>query len=276
MMLDLKQLDSQDELSDLKQAYLSQVVAPLDGMWLCGFVPQATHFGVYSKGSVVGYYCLNDEGFMLQFYLAPAYQDQATTLFSSLFDGGNLQVCDANGAFVSTAEPQFLSYCLDHFSSFEVNALMYQLANSDEVPSNRELSILGEALNSKQLNEAVSFAHSAIGAPREWLQGYFLNLIERQELFGAWTEGRLIATGECRGYDSYQTDYADVGMIVGEQDRGKGLATRVLKDLVVIARRRELKPICSTEKSNIAAQKAIVRSGFVAQHRILKFIKDAG
>jgi len=153
---------------------------------------------------------------------------------------------------------------------------MYQLASSDASLSNKKLSILGQDLNSGQLDEAVSFAHSATGAPREWLNDYFDNLIKRQELFGSWTAGRLIATGECRGYDDYQTEYADLGMIVGEQQRCKGVATRVLKDLVVIAKSRELKPICSTEKSNVAAQKAIVRSGFVAQHRILKFLKDVG
>lgn len=129
-------------------------------------------------------------------------------------------------------------------------------------------------MSSEQLDAAVAFAHSAIGAPREWLNDYFNNLIDRQELFGSWAEGRLIATGECRGYDSYQTDYADVGMVVSVLERGKGVATAVLKDLVIIAKRKQLEPICSTEKSNIGAQKAIVRSGFVAQHRILKFINE--
>lgn len=275
-MLDIKQLDSQNELKALKQAYLGETVAPLDGMWLSGFVPQARHFGIYSNANLVGYYCLNDEGFVLQFYLEPAFQNHATTLFNSLFAGVDLQIDNANGAFVSTAEPQFLSYCLDQFDCFEVNTMMYQLANSGEGLANENLSVLGEALNPKQLDEAVSFAHSAIGAPREWLSGYFLNLIERQELFGSWTNGHLIATGECRGYDAYQTEYADVGMIVGEQERCKGVASNVLKDLVLIAKRRELEPICSTEKRNIAAQKAIVRSGFVAKHRILKFIKQVG
>lgn len=275
-MLDRIQLDSLEILEELKKSYLDQTVAPLDGMWLCGFVPQASHYGFYSKGNLVGYYCLNDEAFVLQFYLAPEYQDQSRELFDSLFAGGDLQAGNANGSFVSTAEPQFLSYCLDHFNSFEVNALMYQLANSNDVPSNTALTILGEALKPKQLDEAVSFAHLAIGAPREWLQGYFVNLIEREELFGKWTEGRLIATGECRAYDAYQTQYADIGMIVGEQERCKGVATRVLQDLVLIAKRRGLHAICSTEKDNIAAQKAITRSGFLAKHRILKFTNNVG
>jgi hypothetical protein len=165
-MFDIKQLDSQALLNDLKLAYLSQTVAPLDGMLLCRMVPQATHFGFYSQGNLVRYYCLNDEGFVLRFYLDPAHQNQATEIFSLLFENSSSHVANAKGAFVSPAELQFLSYCLDHFHSFQVNALMYQLASSDELSANQELSILSEALSSAQLDEAVAFAHSARGSTR--------------------------------------------------------------------------------------------------------------
>jgi hypothetical protein len=42
---------------------------------------------------------------------------------------------------------------------------------------------------------------------------------------------RLLATGEIRGYDVFQTDYVDIGVIVTESERGKGLATQVLRQL---------------------------------------------
>lgn len=121
----------------------------------------------------------------------------------------------------------------------------------------------------------VAFTNEVIGAPKEWLIGYFDNLIKRRELFCVSDNGRVIASGECRGYDVYQTDYADLGMIVAESERGKGLATTVLKELVTIAGAKGLKPICSTEAGNMAAQKAITRAGFVAPHRIVQFDAQA-
>ncbi len=103
------------------------------------------------------------------------------------------------------------------------------------------------------------------------MSAYFANLIARGELFGASRDGQLIATGECRVSDPYLPKVADIGVIVAKQERSKGLATLVLQDLVLIAKQGGFNAICSTEKSNIAAQKAIVRAGFVAGNRILEF-----
>ena len=124
---------------------------------------------------------------------------------------------------------------------------------------------------SEQLSEMVDFAKINVGAPEQWLTGYYTNLINRRELFGFWQNGRLLAAGESRGYDEYQTDYADLGVIVDESARGNGLATNVLKQLTIITEDKGLKPILSTEKNNIGAQKAISRAGFFAGNRIVQF-----
>ena len=122
-----------------------------------------------------------------------------------------------------------------------------------------------------EVSEAVDFAVASIGASAEWLNGYFTNLINRQELFGVWENGRLVATGESRGYDEYQTEYADLGVIVAESERCRGLATQVLKQLDAMNKANGLKSICSTEKTNVAAQKAIGQAGFFASNRIVQF-----
>ena len=86
-----------------------------------------------------------------------------------------------------------------------------------------------------------------------------------------WDAGRLVSMGESRGFDEYQTDYADLGVIVAEPGRGRGLATKVLKALVVMNEAKGLKSICSTENENVAAQKAIGRAGFFSGNRIVQF-----
>lgn len=37
--------ETSPELQTLKEGYIQQCTAPLDGMWLTGFVPMAAHFG---------------------------------------------------------------------------------------------------------------------------------------------------------------------------------------------------------------------------------------
>ena len=269
-MLEIRKLESTEPLLEMKHAYVQQATDPLDGMWLCGFVPMATHFGFYDEAELVGFCCANDQGYLLQFYLPPRHQNRSSHLFEEILKSTGSPIPKISGAFVSTAEPRFLSLCADHFSAFEVNALMYQL----ESPSSghpHDASMALPVLEPAQLSEAVGFANAAIGAPENWLKGYYSNLIRRQELYGRWENERLVATGESRGFDYYQTECADLGVIVAESERGKGLATRILKQLVSMNEIRGLRSICSTEKGNLGAQKAIRRAGFFASHRILEF-----
>ena len=265
--MQVRKMESTEPLRPFKEQYIRQATAPLDGMWLCGFVPMATHFGLYDDSELAGFFCVNDEGFLLQFFVAEGFRQRSSELFGRILQDGAAPVGPIRGAFVSTAEPLYLSLCLDLFSKFEVNALMYQHTGAPQPESDLELTVL----QLDHLSEAIDFAIDSIGAPEDWLRGYYTNLIERRELFGLWQDDRLVAAGESRGYDEYQVGYADVGIIVAKSERGRGLATRVLRQLVRDNEARGLESICSTESTNLAAQKAIGRAGFFAGHRILRF-----
>lgn len=271
-MLEIKNIESLGDISKLKKQYFSQSTAPLDGMWHFGFVPMSDHFGFYENSCLVGYCCINGEGYMLQFYLSPAAKTKATELFSFIAQQNSDVIGDVNGAFVSTAESEYLSLCLDNSSSFKVNALMYQQNSLLKTETIKPIGMKLAELD--QLDKFVKFAAANIGAPEQWLSEYFGNLIERQELLGYWGNDKLLATGECRLFDEYQIEYADLGMIVAESERGKGIATLVLKNLINQATIKGLKPICSTESSNIGAQKAIARAGLVSSNRIIQFDFD--
>ncbi|MEZ9502838.1 GNAT family N-acetyltransferase [Vibrio sp. 10N.286.51.B11] len=272
-MLDIKKISVLSDLSELKTAYFAESTAPLDGMWHFGFVPMSDHYGFYEDDKLVGYCVLNGEGYLLQFYLAPTANTNIEDLFTLIVENNSSVIGEVKGAFVSTAEPQYLSLCMDNTHSFKVNSLMYcqdQEANSSR-NSGRIEDVEMTLATQEQLDQLVEFASSTIGAPKEWLTGYYGNLIARQELWGYWENGSVLAAGECRKFDEHQTQFADLGMIVAQQERGKGLATRVLNFLKQHANQQDLEVICSTENSNIGAQKAITRAGLSSKHRILQF-----
>ena len=261
---------SLETLSPFKDEYLQQATAPLDGMWLCGFVPIAEHFGIASGSDLVGFFCVNADGYLLQFHLCQELHSEATEIFGALANNRLEDAPEIQGAFTSTAEPLMLSYCADAFSRLDVNALMYRFAGATSRSPSLETAELSR-VEANQLELAVRFANENIGAPEDWLRGYFENLIARRELFGYWQEGALAATGERRLFDDVQTEYADLGVIVATNCRRQGLATMVLQWLAALAESRQLKPTCSTEMTNLGAQKAIRRAGFVATNRILRF-----
>lgn len=268
-MLKIKPIDNltHPELSRLKQGFFEQANGPLDGMWHFGFVPMSAHFGFYFEDELEGFCCVNSESYLMQFYLSPKSKIHGPDLFKLISQGNSSVIGEIKGAFVSTAETQYLNLCLDNGASYKVNAHMYR----QEIEGVLETELEMQLADKSELTRFVSFAAINIGAPEAWLNDYYGNLIGRNELFGYWSEDELVATGECRLFDEIQTEYADLGMIVSQSHRGKGLATQVLKCLTNMASNKGLACICSTEVGNLAAQKAISRAGLSASHRIIQF-----
>lgn len=279
-MIHINKVKQISDLKTLKQAYIDHTTTALDGMWLCGFVPQAEHYSFDIGGDIkrqtVGFCCVNDEGYLLQFYLKPEYCEHASALFNELLNADNPPMPQILGAFVSTAEPLYLGHCLDNIPEFVVNAKMYQL-NSASTPAPTATVVDNTAgwtlrpVTAAEQPQMVDFVLRNLDVPEQWLVPYFTNLVERNELFACWQGDILIGTGESRGYDEYQPDYADLGMIVDKDHQGRGAATWIMQQLIELTLAKGLKPICSTEQDNIAAQKAIGRAGFIAKNRILQF-----
>ena len=249
-------------LKTMKQRYTASTTAALDGMWEI-FADMADHYAVCEGEKIVGYFAINDQQKLMQFYLPEA--SDSIDIFHHVITKFNV-----NGAFVSTAEPAYLSLCLDRHKHITVNALMYHVGNAASLgeatfPSGCEFRLVAKG----ELETAVAFALEAIGASEEWLTGYYGEHIAQEQLYGLWQNDKIIAAGELRKSAS-QKPIADVGMVVSPQHRGGGIATNVLLHLRRLARESGLTAICSTENENIAAQKAITRAGFISHHRVLE------
>ena len=250
-----------DHTAGMQKKFHAQATAPLDGMWL-SFAGMADHYLIAESGVNIGYCAINSEQKLLQFYVEPSHN--VREIFTLLVKDKSVK-----GAMVSTAEPQYLSLCADLQTSLTVNGLMYHVPSGTMI---QEASFLRGAefklITQEELETAIEFAHIALGADKGWLNGYYSDRINGEELFGLWLDGALIAAGECRP-SKEQPAYADVGMVVSPSFRALGLATSILRQLIQISRTKGLQPICSTEFENIGAQKSIARSGFVSHNRIL-------
>ncbi|WP_337249449.1 GNAT family N-acetyltransferase [Shewanella sp. KX20019] len=257
-------------MSELKAQFFSLATAPLDGMWHFGFVAISEHFGFYENQVLVGYCCINADGYMLQYYLSPLAKISSRELFTLITQQDSKVIGTVIGAFASTAEPKYLSLCLDNSTMFAVNSLMYHLSTEADTTGEANVKIDMALATTEMLDSLVAFAVESIGAPEQWLTGYYLNLIQRQELWVSLKGKHIIATGECRTFDNYQTDFADLGMIVAQAERGQGIAVKILRYLINVAKQQGLKPICSTEIDNIAAKKSIARAGLVSNNRIIQ------
>ncbi|MBL4791018.1 MAG: GNAT family N-acetyltransferase [Kordiimonadaceae bacterium] len=249
-------------LSDLKANYIRSLSSALDGMWQA-FVSFSDHYAVTVDTKTVAYCAVNEEEKILQFH-AERGQD-AEAIFAQV-----LEATGADGACLSTGEAHALALCMDKQTTVKVGALLYRLDEGDAIeapafPVNTSFNVVTK----EELPELVDFAHSTLGADREWLNGYYGCMISRGELLALRRDGGVLATGELRPSVS-QVPFADVGMVVGQSMRGQGTATAVLRTLILMCRDKGLSPVCSTECDNVAAQKAITRAGFMSGNRMLE------
>lgn len=246
-----------------RYAYLKTTTVPLDGMWEDAFFPVANHWALETEGTFQGYCAINGDGALLGFQV---FQPQlARKAFAEC-----LKSLEISHAYASTAEPLYLSLCLDHQKSVDLNALMYEDDGSEAPPADFPGAFEFRIVTMDGFSAAMSFGYNAFGPERlDWLKGYYTERIEKGELFGLWRGDAMVAAGELRVSPS-QDGIADVGMVVSPGVRNQGLATKILQQLRHDGRARRLRLVCSTEMGNEGAQKAIARAGFRSQHRILR------
>jgi len=255
---------SADEVESLKRRYLDSVTAPLDGMWYDGFIPLSKHWGIQLNGVTIGYFCVNREKALLQFYMPDPLLSQAPAFLGGLVRMGTVQ-----SAFAGTNEPDYLGLCMELQKSTEVHTLLY----GDFAPVPPRLGACPDAVfrpaRLDELQKIIVFITENTGNGGDWLKGYMDTLITREESFILEVGDEMLGLGECRVSDS-QLPYADLGMIVSREHRNRGLATDMLSLMKSQCMSRQLTPICSTMKDNVAAQKAIERAGFVVKNRIFR------
>lgn len=246
------------EFDAFREAYLRQLTAPLDDMWMA-FAEMAAPHGLFEGENCVGVCAVDDERRLLRFCLRPDETHAAEAWLRLAVD--RLGVREL---IVPTYDPGLLAPAMDLGGSVSVHSLLFTAHEPVDGERIEDLQVAGPG----DFDRLVGFQERALGAPRDFLESYVGARIERGELRWLESGGEVLATGELR-LDGSQGEVAHLGLIVASSSRGQGIGTRLLRALADEARQRGWRPVCSTEHGNRAARKAIERVGFRASHRLL-------
>ena len=245
--------------SDHRAEYLQQLVAPMDDMW-AAFADMADPHGLMVGNDVAGFCCVDRNRRLLRFYVKPRYQHRSEKLLRCA-----LRELDVACLIVYTLDPNYLSTALDIATHVASHSLLFSHATEPQAPALGPLR-LAEADDHDSI---VDFQALEIGAPRDFLNHYVGQRLERSEVLLYESDGDIICAGELRR-DQQQAGISQLRLIVRKSDRGKGIGTQMLSSLVTRSRDEGLAPYCSTEITNLGARRAIERVGFRARHRVLR------
>jgi len=254
---------TKDEIKRMTHDYYKYLLAPMDDMWEKSIIFVADYYKISVGTKDVGYFCLNDNNDIVQFYIKNQYLKKAKEIFEYL-----LVEMKINKAYVSTLEPRFYNLCLDHNKGIKTHTYLYKdmfKVNSTNPIKNAKFNL---ATDDEYL-EVLNYERKNIGLEGDWVGPYYEKLIEKQELYLLRVKNEIIGTGELRPSESNKS-YANVGVTVGTDYRRQAVASFILSYLKDMCYKREIIAICSTTVDNIGSQKAIEKAGLYAYHRVVE------
>lgn len=269
--IELKQLDNPNQIEDLQEAYLRDLVFPMDIYWKSAVIGRAPHWKIEVDGQQAGYFAAGADKRLLQFHVADRFLPLASELFAFVVSGDRIETASAG-----TYEPAYLSHCLDHQKRVKVRsylfrdhrrvepaldsypAAQFRLATAADAQS---LATFYSQNNEYEDTEAIL---SGFGSRLNYAQ----RLIDQEQVFILIQEDELLGIGECR-ISASQPPYADLGMITDRNHRRQGIGATILARLKQECYRRSAKPICSCAAENLPSRKTIEKAGFITQHRLL-------
>ena len=250
-------LEDKEKLLARRKKLYKRLTTALDGMWESLYIAQSNNVEICIDGKAAGYCCIDQHKSLNQIYLEDQYLGFMNQVILRLISTERV-----HKAQMSSIEPISFNACLAHSKSLEKNTLCFQFPQSKKQGTFPKKMRLAEPDDQEKVR---GFYKDEVGFEDTF--GYVKNVIHRGELLLLEEEGIILGTGECRLSET-QIDFADLGVAVKADQRGKGLATQILKEMLGKALGQERRPICSTTIDNIGSQKAIQRAGLYLSHYI--------
>ena len=246
-------------LEGLKSKWRESLLAQQDGMWEA-LTDMSQHLEIVNDKEIIGYAAIDENSWLLQFYLHDFWQKEGQVVLQELIKQFNVEK-----ALAGTHNPIFLTPCLQIQKGLSVHTLLFE--NKLQTETDDSFGMLKMA-EKEDLTPLIEFCHLSMGGPKEWLSQYLGNLIERSEVYFLEIDHEVIGSCEVR-ISSSEPSFADLGMIVSSTHRKKGLGTWLLGKAKSMAVTQGKRPICSCEVDNVASLKAIHANGFRSTHQML-------
>lgn len=251
--------DAADAYRRLSADRQQTLTGPEDDMWAT-FADIAAPHSLTVGPQLVGRFSVDDDHQIHSFHVTDRYEEAAADLFVHVVNEMNI-----SAAMASTVDPKFLSLSLTAGGAADPVALMYDHVTA----SDSDETVAVRLATSADHSAAVAFYQAATDGPEAFLTPFLAERIDLQELYLVESDGEITASGECRA-DPRSPGNAHLGLVVGAELRGHGLGSRLMHTLTEVCTGLGMTPRCSTEPTNLPAQRVIRRAGFRTRHQVFR------
>jgi GNAT superfamily N-acetyltransferase len=260
-MIELITVKSLEEIQDQRDNYLKELpyaqgLNTEENIWGCSY------FKIEINSDYAGYLCVDSQKTLWEFYLINSAQIYSQEVFKYLIETNYIVAAESK-----TFDSLLMSLCLDYNKKASCNAYLFR-DDTDKgyLPSgleNIEMRLAGKE-DLENLTEINRFTEGV---------DFFYNLdeeIRKREIFIFHTNGELLGAGTCKRI-CRSLNYYDIGMIVPEKHRRKGLGTYIIAKLKEYCYNNNIIPVCDCYYLNYSSKKNLEKAGFISKHRMVRF-----
>ncbi len=256
--LEFEKTDTLQKIENLRNQYLDELFEAQE-LYLELMVRNGQPYLIKLNSNPIGYFVLIDKTTLLEYYLEPAYINQADTVFGRILEKFQVKM-----AFCKSFDHTLLVCCATYQAKASAGGVLFREQVEKPAPNiakgvDIRLASSADIPTIAAVNEEVFEQFEEIV---EWVSRQLVFLFEQDKAlvgFGIYTpviKGRP----EC-----------DIGMLVTESYRGQGYGTYIIRTMANYCREHGYRPICGCDIQNVASRRCLEKAGFVSRYRLLVF-----
>lgn len=262
-MIELIAVKSLEEIQEQRDIYLkelpySQGLNTEENVWMCQY------YKIDINSACAGYICIDSQKTLWEFYLIDSAQIYSQEVFKFLLEMNYIIAAESK-----SYDNMLMSLCLDYHKKASCNAYLFRDDTDIDIKhlSSKFENIkirLATKEDIKELAEINRFADNV---------DFFFNLeeeIQKEEIYIFYSDGELFGAGTCKRICECQ-NYYDIGMIVPEKHRRKGLGTYIIIKLKEYCYKNNKIPVCECYYYNYPSKSTLEKAGFISKHRMTRF-----
>lgn len=256
-MIELREISSIEKRDNLRFDYMKKLIVPIDGFWENVVIGNSKCYEIIKENIMVGHFSVNSEKTLVQFHILDKYFRFAPEIFQYIIKSDHVE-----NAAVCTMESSYLSLCLDNQNSISVESYLFHDCEKVECKLKDFTELMFRFAKESDLKLIID----KCGLPFE---GYYEEMIKNNQLFVLYNRDAFLGIGEFR-ISKTHSQFADIGMIVVEEYRKKGIGTYIITKLKEHCYKNNVTAIASCDSTNIASKRTLEKSGLISEHRIIK------
>lgn len=260
-MFELISVESLNEIQEQRELYInglpySQDLNVEENVW------GSRYYKIMMDSVNAGYFCIDPEKTLWEFYLAESALVHSQEIFKYLIDMNYIAAAECK-----TYDHLLMSLCFDFHKKAACSAYLFR----DDTDVKYSLS----PFENIKIRLAAKEDFDSLSQINKIAEGvdFFHDLeedIRNGEVFVFYYGNELLGAGTCKKI-WHNMNHRDIGMVVAEKHRKKGIGTFIIVKLREYCHSNNLIPVCGCWYYNYESKKTLEKAGFITKHRVIRF-----